>query len=80
MLTLILAYLALSAVFTLFIWCACVLAARADEAAENWPDQVADRDDPRVSALAAQLNARRESSDFSFHEAPIEQGRERDHA
>ena len=64
----ILAYLALSAVASLFIWCACVLAARADEAIQDWPDQVADCDDPRVSALAAELNARRESSRGSFHE------------
>lgn len=71
MLPLILAYLALSAVFTLFIWCACVLAARADEALEDWPDQVTDCDDPRVSALAAELNARREDSDVSFHSADV---------
>ena len=66
MLPLILAYLAPSAIATLFIWCACVLAARADEAIQDWPDQVTDCDDPRVSALAAELNARRESSDDPF--------------
>lgn len=42
------AFLAIGLIASLFFWCACILASRADKALDQWADQLAYGDHPHL--------------------------------